>query len=54
MHKKLLFTDASFQGPIYDIDRDHHFQQLMVHAQELKNLKGPVYDVEKDHHFKVQ
>ena len=40
------------QGPIYDIDRDHHFQQLMVHAQELKNLRGPVYNVEKDHHFR--
>ena len=38
-----------FQGPVYDIDRDHHFQQLMVHAQELKNLHGPVYDVSKDH-----
>jgi hypothetical protein len=32
---------------VYDIDRDHHFQQLMVHAQELKDLRGPVYDIDK-------
>ncbi len=42
-----------FQGPVYDIDRDHHFQQLMVHAQELKNLHGPVYDVSKDHQVTI-
>ena len=24
------------QGPIYDVDRNHHFEQLLVHASELK------------------
>ena len=39
------------QGPVYDVDRNHHFEQLMVHAQELKNLEGPVYDIDRKHQF---
>ena len=39
------------QGPVYEMERNHHFQQLMIHAQDLKKLSAPVYDVEKDHHF---
>ena len=41
------------QGPVYEMERNHHFQQLMIHAQDLKKLSAPVYDVEKDHHFQV-
>lgn len=49
MHTEMMRV---LQGPVYEIERDHHFQQIMVHAQELKNLSGPVYDVEKDHNFR--
>jgi len=49
MHTEMMRV---LQGPVYEIERDHHFQQIMVHAQELKNLSGPVYDVEKDHSFR--
>ena len=30
-------------GPVYDLDRKHHFQELIKNAYELKQLQGPVY-----------
>ena len=40
-------------GPRYDIDSQHHFSEIISHAQKLKDLHGPVYDPEGEttHHF---
>lgn len=33
----------NLKGPIYDVQKDHNFRDLIMHAYELKQLMGPVY-----------
>ena len=39
-------------GPRYDIDSQHHFSEIISHAQKLKEMHGPIYqDGDTKHHF---
>ena len=33
----------NLSAPVYELDRAHHFQELLKNAYELKNLKAPIY-----------
>ena len=37
----------ALQGPVYNIDANHHYQQILDHVDNLKSLKGPVYDIDR-------
>ena len=44
----------SLQGPLYDVDSDHHFSEIIANANILKDLHGPIYqaDGETKHQFR--
>ena len=43
----------SLHGPRYDIDNQHHYSEIITHANKLKDLTGPVYNLEETtHHFR--
>ena len=40
------------QGPLYNIpDNTHHFNEILKHVSDLKEMRGPVYTLEREHHF---
>ena len=38
-------------GPVYDIESNHHFQDLQKKIVDLKTLSGPVYRTEREHSY---
>ena len=44
----------TLHGPMFKIDNEHHFSEIISHAQSLKDLHGPIYnpDGETTHHFR--
>ena len=44
----------TLHGPLYDVDSDHHFSEIIAHADKLKNLAGPIYQADGDtkHQFR--
>ena len=44
----------TLQGPLYDVDSDHHFSEIIANANILKDLHGPIYqaDGETKHQFR--
>ena len=43
----------TLQGPLYDVDSDDHFSEIIASANKLKNLTGPIYaDGESKHQFR--
>ena len=44
----------SLQGPLYDVDSDHHFSEIIANANILKDLHGPIYQADGDtkHQFR--
>ena len=46
-------NSTNLHGPKYQIDNKHHFSEIIMHAEHLKELQGPVYDLEETkHHFR--
>ena len=39
------------QGPIYEIDRQHNYQDLGPLVDKIKALQGPVYNIDANHHY---
>ena len=37
--------------PIYDIPREHKFNEIQKNLVEIKNLRGPVYDIDHMNSF---
>ena len=40
-----------YQGPIYEIDRQHNYQDLGPLVDKIKALQGPVYNIDANHHY---
>lgn len=38
-------------GPIYKIDRQHHFAEIEYRIESLRDLVGPKYEIDSKHHF---
>jgi len=39
-------------GPVYDIDQAHHYQEIVKHAEKLRQMQGPVYFMpDRQHNF---
>ena len=41
----------NLEGPIYNIDRQHHFTEIEYRINSLKDLVGPKYEIDSKHHF---
>ena len=51
----MLFDVKSLQGPIYNVDSAHKFQQIETKIADLKTLQSPVYSgVEREHQYFAQ
>ena len=50
--EKAVESVKKLMGPIWQINREHNYQQIIEHAESLKNLHGPCYDIDKrQHHY---
>ena len=38
-------------GPIYKIDRQHHFAEIEFRMESLRDLVGPKYEIDSKHQF---
>ena len=44
----------TLKTPVYDIQRDHQFKEILGHIDKIKNLQGPVYSIgDPKHHYQV-
>merc|ERR1719150_1291439 len=41
----------TLSGPVYDCEKDHHYNEIQKHMIELKQMTGPVYNAEHKHHY---
>ena len=48
-----LIADTEMMGPVYNIPENvHHFNEILKHVSDLKQLAGPVYDCNREHTFR--
>ena len=43
------FFPHFFAGPCYEVEREHHFTDLLGHVEDLQTLHGPVFAIDNKH-----